>query len=192
VIRVLLYIAMAVLAVLIVVGELESAPRHSAFYYEEQLRPMLEPARVGDMADACEATVEAAQLLGLEDQTDTLLSMWVQESNFNSGAHGDLAHHDDSIGVAQTRRFQLRHWRSFWLHRHIDLPSFSKSIRTQCFYGVAEYCEHLHAARGDVYDAVRRYNGSGQLARDYAAKVMQIRDLVFHRPYTVPEHQPYR
>ena len=162
-----------------------SAPR----FYEERLHNACAASERHDMAEACGATCEAAEILELSAQVDTMLSMWLQESHFKVAAEGDDGH---SLGIAQTRLRSLRKIRALWRARGYKLPAFRGNPRTQAFFGVMEFSRHLHWARGDVFEAVRRYNGSGLRAAHYASDVMATRARLFARPYVPGEKQAYR
>lgn len=139
------------------------------------------------LEQAVDATTEAAWMLCLDDQLDTMLAMWHRESAYKLDAHG--APYEDSKGITQTRMKDTPKWRAFWKARSVKLGPFSE-VRTQAFFGVAEFREKLTQAKGDVKDAVRRYNGRGRKARKYADRVMVSRAVIFDRPYTKGERQP--
>ena len=158
----------------------------AVFYQDQADRP-----DYNTMAQAVDATKEASALLCLEDQVPTILAMWHRESAYNPKAKG--LPREDSAGVSQTRMKELKVWRPFWRSRGIILEPFKTSVRTQVFFGVAEYADKLRLAHGDVLQAVRRYNGGSMggpgLARAsrYAKKVMVSRKVIFDKPYTKGE-----
>ncbi len=120
----------------------------------------------------------------LTNQVDTFLSMGHRESTFNPFADDrdlvGLKKH--SVGLYQTRA-DYRIWlRNYWLLRGYTLGP-DDSLDTQCAFGIAEFRVHLNRAGGNVWGGVRRYNGAGQAAREYARKVMVSRRIIFRHPY---------
>lgn len=142
------------------------------------------------LVKAVEFTSEAADLLCISDQTDTMLAMWHRESDFEPLAFNPCLRtpNQDSLGICQTQRADMQRWRKFWLKRGIKLGPF-KNVGTQVYFGVAEFYTKLQANHGDVLLAVERYNGKGKQARKYASKVMKFRAKFFNRPYKMGEHQ---
>lgn len=124
-------------------------------------------------------TYEAASLLSLTAQVDTLLSMWHRESTYNPAATDPGG---DSVGICQTQPKDSVHWRKFWHRRGIKLGPFT-DVRTQIFFGVAAFNQKLKDAHGNVKEAVRRYNGAGPMAQLYARRVLWSRKLIFGRGY---------
>ena len=119
-------------------------------------------------------TWSAAECLGIQDHTTTMLSMWVCESDFNPDCLGTFGER----GICQTKPREFRKWRRFWLAHGVDLGPFSET-KTQVYFGVAEYYSKLKLAHGVEREAVRRYNGSGGKACCYADRVLAIRSLIF-------------
>ena len=173
-----------------------SEPHAQAKYELAQLIKFYSPQAmspsVAVLTQAVYGTVEASTLLKIEAQADTMLSQWHRESEFNPKATG--LPHEDSSGITQTRISNTAMWREFWKKRGVTLGPF-KEIRTQVFFGVAEFYWKLGDAKGDVKDAVRRYNGGlkgypsmGRAVR-YADRVMISRKVIFNRPYVKGEKQ---
>ncbi len=133
---------------------------------------------------ATAATEEATSTLGLENQADTILAIFHRESCFNPASKGL----DDDEGIGQTMHHDRAKWYAFWQERGIHLGPFHE-IRTQAYFGVAEFYEKLGCSGGDVKDAVRRYNGAGPAAQLYAERVMRSRRNIFKRPYHRGEKQ---
>lgn len=146
---------------------------------------------------AVKYTIEAAERLGIETQTDTMLAMWHRESWYDPKADDRklVGKKLRSLGIAQTRASYMKKLRKFWLKRGKKLGPFSE-IRTQAYFGVAEFYLKLEATHGDVWEAVRSYNGGGNggqglvKSRKYAHSVMTDRAVIFGRPYKPGERQP--
>lgn len=123
-------------------------------------------------------TERFAALLGIEAHVPTLLSMWHRESAYTVVAGDD----GQSYGVTQTLRRWENHWREFWLGRGIELGSLDDPS-TQIAFGVAEFSECLKYAKGDVDQAIGRYNGGKswhkKKAQRYVGRVLKTRKLVF-------------
>lgn len=132
---------------------------------------------------AGQETERAASYLFIMRHVPTMLCMWHRESQFRAIAGDD----GKSWGITQIVRRREAHWRRFWLNRGIELGSLDDPT-TQIFFGVAEFQEHLDLARGNEWEAVRRYNGSGPSARRYARRVFLTRQRVFgiHPPKRKP------
>ena len=133
------------------------------------------PRRFRRIERATYYTELAASELNIQDQTGTMLSMWVCESDFNPRCVGQFGER----GIEQSKPEEFHRWRRFWMQREVDLGPFDE-IRTQMYFGVAEYDTKLLLAHGDVRQAVRRYNGSGGKACCYADRVLALRNLIFH------------
>ena len=132
-----------------------------------------------------ERTKVWASRVCLQDETDTLLSIIHTESRFELVCDDGLGKRR-SLGFFQTReqyRPALRRW---WLKDGWKLGP-DDSVDTQCAYGVLEFAMQLRYAHGNVFGAVRRYNGGGAKAQDYARKVFRFRRLIFARPQVVGE-----
>lgn len=128
-------------------------------------------------------TQRFAAMLGLGAYVPTMLAQWHVESAFRS-VHGDDGR---SFGVTQIILGREAHWRAFWLKRGLNLGSVYDPS-TQIAFGVAEFYECLGMAKGNTFQAVRRYNGSGWRARAYARRVLAVRKAVFG----IPEHRGVR
>lgn len=156
-----------------------------SFYNPQDIHP-----NSNDLFEAVQGTEDAADLLCIGDQVDTMLCMWHRESHFDRDADDSplVGQRRRSLGVTQTRADELRRWAKFWHDRDVHLPPFD-SVRTQAYYGVAEFYTKLQLSHGGVFEAVRRYNGGGPKARAYARRVMTSRKAIFKRPYKVGERQ---
>lgn len=137
------------------------------------------------VVEAAKYTQEAASILHIEKQVDTLLAMWHRESTYNPSATDPKG---ASLGVCQTQPSDSRRLYRFWKLKGVELGPFSE-IRTQVYFGVAVFNAKLQKSNGNVKDAVRRYNGSGNLAKIYAHRVMISRHVIFGRSYTQNEFQ---
>lgn len=124
-------------------------------------------------------TYEAASMLRLESQVDTLLSMWHRESTYDPSATDPGG---ESVGICQTQPKDSTRWRKFWLERGVTLGPFT-DVKTQIFFGVSAFNEKLKHSKGNVKEAVRRYNGAGEMARLYARRVLWSRRLIFGHGY---------
>ena len=155
------------------------------FYSNQKAKP-----KDVDVRQAIAATEEAAGILCMDPLVATFASMLHRESSFDPASKGVPG--EDSEGVAQTSRSERRRLRRFWLRHGVQLGPF-KEIRTQVFFGVAVFYFKLDYAKGNVKDAVRRYNGgvkgkkSMLRAREYARRVMRSRDVIFKQPYRYGE-----
>lgn len=121
-------------------------------------------------------TERFAKQLGHSDKVPTLLAMWHVESHYQQ--HADDG---DSYGITQTRRRYEKRLRRYWLDRHVELGSLADPT-CQVAFGVAEFAEHWHYARRSkdrLWETVRRYNGSGPMARNHVRKVKLARKLIF-------------
>lgn len=125
-----------------------------------------------DARDACEE-------LCLSGEADTLLAMLHVESSMTPGVLGDDGR---SEGLGQTLRSKKKALRRFWKARGVELGVFEDPT-TQVYFAAAELKEMLGYSRGDLKEAVRRYNGSGWMARRHAERVMRARRNIFNRPY---------
>jgi len=133
--------------------------------------------RPGEVLEVGLKTEYYANLLGLDCYGQTMLSQWHRESAYRNvrGLDGK------SIGYTQTIIGRQNHWRQFWKLYGVRLGGI-RTMDFQVAAGVAEFKEHLDLARGDVWEAVRRYNGSGPRAREYADRVFKTRQVVFGVP----------
>lgn len=146
------------------------------------------------MDEAIYHTEGAAVLLCVEDELDTMLSMWVTESHFDPKVSDEklVGYKNRSVGISQTKRKYFKRLYAEWLKRGVKLGPFSE-IKTQVYFGVMEYRDFLGYTRGDVKEAVRAYNGGGRggpglvKARRYSDKVMKRRGLIFGRHYVKGE-----
>lgn len=129
-------------------------------------------------------TQKWAARLCLTHEIDTILSMGHRESGFDPTAD-DIAitgPGKNSVGIYQTRK-DYRPWlRAFWLKRGYRLGA-DDDVETQVAFGVAEFYVHLGRSGGNVWGAVRRYNGSGHRAQEHARKVFVSRRVIFKRPH---------
>lgn len=135
------------------------------------------------MRESIAATKEAAALLCLSDQVPTMLAMWVRESDFDPKADDQVlvGFKKRSLGVAQTRQSYIRDLREDWMKQGVRLGAFALP-RTQVFLGVMEFRYKLKVSKGNVAEAVRRYNGSGPKARKYVERVSRTRLKIFGSP----------
>jgi hypothetical protein len=162
-------------------GALQSAPssqEKALLYFYFKADPSVQPAFLSEVVHGTE---KYAKKLGLSSQVDTLLSMAHRESGFNPYADDGLGKRR-SLGFYQTREQYREMLYKFWLDRKVRLGPWD-SVDTQCAFGVAEFWIKLQASKGNVWEAVRRYNGGGVKAREYAAKVMISRRAIFHRKH---------
>jgi hypothetical protein len=131
-----------------------------------------------------------AQKAGIEKHMATLMCMWHIESQFSNEAGDD----GKSFGRAQTRYGYQPELRAWWAARGEILPKDDNDIRTQMAYGVSEFVMKHKAAKGDLWDTVRRYNGCGNGAIAYTHKVFNIRDRLYglgspkEKPAPCPTH----
>ena len=130
---------------------------------------------------AGQETERFAEMLGLTLHVPTMLAMWHRESGFSEIKGDDRK----SFGITQTLYRDERRWRKFWKKRGLGFGSLDDPS-TQIAFGVAEFSECLRMARGNEFDAVRRYNGSGAAARRHARKVFRTRQVVFKVPPPKP------
>jgi hypothetical protein len=139
------------------------------------------PDAMAGYLDLAHYTQDACMELGIPDQVETLLSIFIRESGLHTSAEDGV-----EIGIGQTQRFKVKTWRKMWARRGVHLGPF-KELRTQVYMAALEYRTHLAYARGRVVDAVRRYNGSGSAARHYAKSVMRARRNFFARSWRPDE-----
>ena len=144
-----------------------------------------EATRTNDVILSCSvAYVEKfSRLLNLEGADDTLLAMYHIESRFDITALGD---DKKCFGIGQTLITDEPKWRSFWKRRGIILGP-DTNLETQVAFSVAEFQAKLQLAHGDLRESVRRYNGAGPRARNYAHLVMRARRIIFKHPYVKGE-----
>lgn len=65
-------------------------------------------------------------------------------------------------------QYDLQHTKSdFYFFRERQLYDFSMGLNRAC----KELDDKLVASNGDLWDAIRRYNGSGKSAQQYASNV---------------------
>lgn len=125
--------------------------------------------------------------LGIPQVTDVFLCIGHREScDFNPYEDDHLPNGRHSIGFFQTREQYIPDLRGFWEERGITLGP-NDSVDSQCALGVAEFYLKLHDSNGNLWGAVRRYNGGGPKARQYATNVMISRKAIFHHPYVEGE-----
>ena len=122
-------------------------------------------------------TERFARKLNLQAHVPTMLCMWHRESNYDP----TLLSPKDCYGVSQLVLTEEPRWRKFWAKRKVYLGPIDDPT-TQVAFGVAEYYRKLRRSRGNVYLAVRRYNGRGPAAKEYARRVFMTRKMVFKQP----------
>lgn len=164
-----------------------------AEFYKWKVHPKIDPELV---RYAGQETFRFAHLIKLTDEhARIMLCMWHRESAYNQKASDAkvVGMRKRSQGIAQTRRSYFTRLRKFWKDRGVELGSFDDPS-TQVAFGVAEFKEKLTQSKGDVYDAVRRYNGGGEGASalnkaracEYAYKVFVTRTVVYSDPLPQP------
>lgn len=129
-------------------------------------------------------TYKYSVMLCIGSQLDTELAMWHVESRFHPSEDDGT-----SFGISQINPHREKEWRRFWARRHVYLPKITDP-ETQIAFGVAEFQEKLRFTKGNVWTAVRRYNGGGPMARKYARTVFAARKKLFNKPYTKKEVVP--
>lgn len=164
------------------IGASSGEKRLFAFYAKNYPEIQLEY-----LSEVVSDTKRYAKKLCLGGELDTLLSMAHRESHFDMFA--DTRPVEDSFGIYQTRIQYEGRLRRFWLNRGVTLGSI-EDVETQCAFGVAEFWLHLQAAGGNIWGAVRRYNGSGAAAHRHAKKVFISRRVIFGRPHVDGEKVP--
>jgi hypothetical protein len=118
-------------------------------------------------------TERYAAMLGVQEHVPKMLCMWHRESSYDQKLTDG-----DSFGMTQVRRRYWKRLYRFWQAKGVELGSIHDPS-TQIAFGVAMYAEHLKLAKGDGWEAVRRYNGSGWRARRYQNRVRITYDIVF-------------
>lgn len=138
---------------------------------------------VADLSTLARSTEKYARLLCLQGELDTLLALAHREAQCRKDRLGDDG---KSFGAYQTLLDDMEEFRGFWKRRGIKLRPVM-DLDTQCAFGVAEFYKKLLVSRGNVWGAVRRYNGSGPMAQRHARKVFVSRRVIFGRPHVEGE-----
>ncbi len=126
-------------------------------------------------------TTKWALRAGIPDQVPILLSMAHRETHMTPGLVCD---HGRSVGVYQVNKADNSGYRAWWRSKGFTID---KGLDTEVAYGVAAYWRKLQYARGDVFTAVRMYNGVGPDARKHAMKVLRSRKNIFGIGHKVGE-----
>lgn len=127
-----------------------------------------------------------ARIAGQEKKMSTMMCMWHTESRFKDepGADGK------SFGRAQTlyeTKAELRKW---WLDNYgVTLDPDDSAISTQMAYGVAEFTKKQFN-NADIWTTVRRYNGCGVGAVNYAKIVFELREEIYGLKAPKPKPSP--
>ena len=166
--------------------------------YIKKMTPFVTEGHQWHMEEAVRSSFEAAKALGITSpsQTDLFISTYLSQLMQESSMDPSVKSFDGSAGIAQTLVEDNPQWGRFWLSRKVVLEPFDESVRTQVFYGASALYVKLRHSKGDLWGAVRRYNGAGKAAELYVRRVMKIRAVIFKRPYTPGEkiirHRPRR
>jgi hypothetical protein len=124
-----------------------------------------------------------AQKADVEPYMTTLLCQWHVESHYQNVPGED----GKSFGRTQTRYGYQAKLRTWWLAKGETL-GMDSDISTQMAFGVAEFVEKKKYAKDNLWDTVRRYNGCGPRALNYARIVFKARQQIYGR--SSPKERP--
>lgn len=128
-------------------------------------------------------------------EKDTFLSMIHRESEFDpTSVDYQPRPASSSVGICQVSLELRPYVRRWWKARGYEIGP-DGDAEAEVALGLGAFRIKLDVAKGNVWGGVRRYNGGGPKAQQYARNVFKTRASVFGRPYvdgerTVAEGPP--
>lgn len=124
-----------------------------------------------------ESTERSAWLLGVGLDTQVLLTQWMVESDFDPAARTGAC-----FGIPQVNQHDLPYYYDQLKKVMPSIPPLAGILKypdCQIALGVMAFKCKLRDAHGNLWDAVRRYNGGGPAARRYQRDVKRLYRRIF-------------